>query len=244
MYHYNNFHYINYFPTDFDYLCTMNVKQAYSRNEEILNTATHAVGLLMAVVVCKFFVVKSADYASSLAILSLVLYFIGVASSYAASTMYHAIPAARVKEKAFARKVDHAAIYWHIAGSYTPVTLIAMLEGGAPVWGIVICSFVWLAALVGTALSFRKLKAQSYFETACYVLMGLTILVAFKPFYECCGLEIVLWVVGEGIAYILGAVLYSFKQIPYIHSVFHIFVILGDVCHMIATWKLLQMFVL
>ena len=101
-----------------------------------------------------------------------------------------------------------------------------------------------LPAIVGTSLSFRKLKAQSYLETACYVLMGLTIIVAFKPFYECCGLEIVLWVVGEGIAYIVGAVLYSFKKIPYIHSVFHLFVILGDICHMIATWKILQMFVL
>lgn len=88
------------------------------------------------------------------------------------------------------------------------------------------------------------MKAQSYLETACYVLMGLTILIAFKPFYESCGLAVVLWVVGEGIAYISGAVLYSFKKIPYIHSVFHVFVISGDICHMIATWKVIQMFVL
>ena len=78
----------------------------------------------------------------------------------------------------------------------------------------------------------------------CYVLMGLTILVAMKQFYDAVALSVFLWVVGEGVAYIVGAVLYSFKQIPYIHSVFHLFVILGDVCHMIATWKLLQMFVL
>ena len=57
------------------------------------------------------------------------------------------------------------------------------------------------------------------------------------------GLDIVLWVVGEGIAYITGAVLYSFKKVPYIHSVFHVFVILGDICHMIATWKVIQMFI-
>lgn len=51
------------------------------------------------------------------------------------------------------------------------------------------------------------------------------------------------WVVGEGIAYITGAVLYSFKKIPYIHSVFHVFVILGDICHMVATWKMIQLFI-
>ena len=173
-----------------------------------------------------------------------MLYLIGVCSSYAASTIYHSIPASREKAKKIARKFDHAAIYWHIAGSYSPLTLIAMRTAGEPVWAWVIFGFVWLSALVGTGLSFRKMKAQSYLETACYVLMGLTILVAFKPFYDTCGLTVVLWVVGEGIAYITGAVLYSFKKLPYIHSVFHLFVILGDVCHMIATWKVLQMFII
>ena len=85
------------------------------------------------------------------------------------------------------------------------------------------------------------MKAQSYIETACYVLMGLTILVAFKPFYDTCGLTVVLWVVGEGIAYITGAVLYSFKKIPYIHSVFHVFVILGDICHKFNIVKSLRL---
>ena len=226
------------------YLCLMKQQYAYSLREEILNTSTHALGLVMSLVVCTFFIVKGTIYPSWLGPFSLGVYLVGVVSSYLTSTIYHAIPASRVGAKAMARKADHAAIYWHIAGSYTPITLIAMRDGGAPTWGVVICSFVWLCAIVGTALSFRKMKAHSYLETACYVLMGLTILVAFKPFYECCGLEIVLWVVGEGVAYITGAVLYGFKKIPYMHSVFHLFVILGDVCHMIATWRLLQMFVL
>ena len=220
-------------------------KQAtYSFTEEVVNTATHAVGLVMACVVCTFFLVMCYGKGTWVVPLSLALYLFGVASSYAASVIYHAIPSAKARSKARARKFDHAAIYWHIAGSYTPLTLIAMRNGGEEVWGLIIFSFVWLCAIIGTALSFRKMKAQSYLETACYVLMGLTILVAFKPFYATCGLSIVLWVVAEGVAYITGAVLYSFKKIPYIHSVFHIFVILGDICHMVATWKMLQIYVL
>ena len=217
---------------------------AYSLGEEILNCITHGLGLVMSLVVCIFFLFKGTLSDCWITTFSFILYLIGVCSSYAASTIYHAIPGDRVKAKAIARKFDHAAIYWHIAGSYSPLTLIAIRSGGEPVWGWVIFGFVWLCALVGTGLSFRKMKAQSYLETACYVLMGLTILVAFKPFYETCGLPIVLWVVGEGIAYITGAVLYSFKKVPYIHSVFHVFVILGDICHMIATWKVLQLFIL
>lgn len=216
----------------------------YSVSEEIANTATHAAGLVMGLAVTLFFLLKASPSEPWIVPFALVLYLVGVVSSYAASTLYHAIPAAKAETKALARKFDHAAIYWHIAGSYTPLTLIAMMRGGEPVWGVAICIFVWISALTGTALSFRKMKTQSYLETACYVLMGLTILVAFKPFYTCCGLEIVLWVVGEGVAYITGAVLYSLKKFSYTHTTFHLFVILGDICHMIATWKMLQLFVL
>ncbi|MBR5563856.1 MAG: hemolysin III family protein [Bacteroidales bacterium] len=215
----------------------------YSLPEEITNFTTHGLGFIMSLAVCVFCIVKGSVADSWIVLFSLILYLIGVCSSYAASTVYHAIPGSRERAKAIARKFDHAAIYWHIAGSYSPLTLIAM-RTGAPAWAWVIFGFVWLCAIVGTALSFRKMKAQSYLETTCYVLMGLTILIAFKPFYDTCGLAIVLWVVGEGVAYITGAVLYSFKKVPYIHSVFHLFVILGDVCHMIATWKVIQMFIL
>lgn len=216
----------------------------YSLPEEILNSITHGLGLIMSLVVCIFFIIKGDTSNSWLHTFSLVLYLFGVCSSYAASTIYHSIPASKERAKKIARKFDHAAIYWHIAGSYSPLTLIAMRTGGESVWAWVIFGFVWLCAIVGTGLSFRKMKAQSYLETTCYVLMGLTILIAFKPFYDSCGLPIVLWVAGEGVAYITGAVLYSFKKVPYIHSVFHIFVLLGDICHMVATWKVLQMFIL
>ena len=222
----------------------MKKMNGYSVTEEIVNTATHAVGLVMGLAVCVYFLMQGAVAHSWVVTLSFVLYLFGVVSSYAASTIYHAIPAARVGAKALARKFDHAAIFWHIAGSYSPLTLVAMDRGGETVWGLAIFAVVWLCAMVGTALSFRKMKAQSYLETTCYVLMGLTILIAFKPFYDSCGLSIVLWVVAEGVAYITGAVLYSFKKIPYIHSVFHLFVILGDVCHMMATWKMVQLFLL
>ena len=215
----------------------------YSLPEEILNSVTHGLGLVMGLAVGIFFIIKGDISDSWLTTFSLALYLFGVCSSYAASTIYHSIPASKERAKKMARKFDHAAIYWHIAGSYSPLTLIAIRNGGELVWAWVIFGFVWLCALVGTGLSFRKMKAQSYLETACYVLMGLSIIVAFKPFYQTCGLPIVLWVVGEGIAYITGAVLYSFKKVPYIHSVFHVFVILGDICHMIATWKVLQMFI-
>lgn len=225
-------------------MATSNVRKPYSLSEEIINYSTHAAGLIMSLAVCILFLTTGTEAGTPYAGPAFGLYLFGVVSSYAASVTYHAIPAHKVKAKAVARKFDHAAIFWHIAGSYSPLTLIGMRTGGEPGWAFAIFCIVWLSAIVGTVLSFRKMKAQSYLETVCYVLMGLTILIAFKPFYDSCGLAIVLWVVGEGVAYITGAVLYSLKRIPYIHSIFHIFVILGDICHMIATWYMVRMFVL
>lgn len=221
----------------------MNVIKRYTFSEELTNSISHAVGVVMGLCVCIYFLVKGYQHGSTLDVLSLWLYLFGVVSSYLTSTLYHAYSARREAGKARLRKFDHAAIYWHIAGSYSPITLIAMRSAGATVWAWVIFGFVWLCAAVGTGLSFRKLKHQSYLETACYVLMGLTILIAFKPFYESVGATIVCWVVAEGVSYIVGAVLYSLKKIRYMHSVFHGFVLLGDVFHMVAIYKVFEMFI-
>lgn len=221
---------------------TMNLIKKYSLGEEITNSISHGVGVVMGLVVGAIFLVWGYSEGSAIAVFSLWLYLFGVVCSYLASTLYHACPASKVERKALLRKFDHAAIYWHIAGSYSPITLIAMLSSGATVWAWGIFSFVWLCAIVGTALSFREMKNYSFLETACYVLMGLSILVAFKPFYESVGLAIVLWVVAEGVSYIIGAVLYSLKKIRYMHSIFHGFVLLGDVFHIVALCKVLEIF--
>ncbi len=220
----------------------MNGLKKYTFGEELANSISHALGGVAGLVVCTIFLVWGYRGGSTMAVLSLWLYLLGVVSSYLASTLYHACSASRESRKLLLRKFDHAAIYWHIAGSYSPITLIAMYQAGYHIWAWVIFAFVWVCAIVGTSLSFRKLKTHSYFETACYVLMGLSILVAFKPFYDSVGLAIVLWVIAEGISYITGAVLYSFKRISYMHSVFHLFVILGDIFHFIAVYKVLQLF--
>lgn len=214
----------------------------YTFGEELFNSITHGIGTIMSAMMCVYFLIWGYADGSVLVRLGLWLYLFGVVSSYLASTLYHSLSAKHEVAKSRLRKFDHAAIYWHIAGSYSPITLIAMHRAGFEVWAWVIFGFVWLCAIVGTSLSFRKMKVHSYFETACYVLMGLTILVAFKPFYDSVGTAVVLWVVAEGVSYIVGAVLYGFKKVKYMHSVFHLFVVLGDIFHFVAVYKILDMF--
>ncbi len=217
-------------------------KNRYTHSEEIANSISHIVGAIMGVAVCTLFLCKAYQSGNTLSIWSLWIYFFGVISSYVASFVYHACPAKKEKSKYLLRKFDHAAIYWHIAGSYTPITLIAMYNHGATAWAIGVFVFIWISAILGTILTFRKMKPHSYLKTVCYVLMGLLILVAIKPLYESVGLKVVMFIVAEGLSYIIGAVFYSFKKTKYMHSVFHVFVILGDVFHMIAVWNVIGMY--
>ena len=226
--------------TQLSFLFMTEIKNKYTHSEEVANAVSHLVGTIMSIAVCSLFLHKAYQADNTLAIVSLWIYFFGVVSSYLASTIYHACPANKENSKYLLRKFDHAAIYWHIAGSYTPITLIAMYNHGATMWAVGIFIFIWICAIFGTALTFRKIKSHSYFKTACYVLMGLTILVAFKPLYDSVGLKVVLFIVAEGLAYIIGAVFYSFKKTKYMHFVFHVFVVLGDVFHMLAVWNVIK----
>lgn len=216
----------------------MSEEKKYSKGEERLNVISHAVGFVCALAVSVFFVGEViAKGGDGWSLASMLLYAVGMLSSYAFSTAYHATRVG-TSARRLLRKFDHAAIYWYIAGCYSPITLIAMRDIGYWGWGIF--AFCWLCAIVGTLLCLRKQKKQNILETVCYVLMGLTILVAMKQFYNAVPLSAFLWVVGEGVAYIAGAVLYSIHKVKYVHAIFHFFVMLGTLCHMIAVWQVLQ----
>ena len=208
----------------------------YTHKEEIWNTFSHAGGILLGVVVGIIFLVMTIGAESSWASIGVSLYLFGMLGSYIASTVYHALPL-RSKWKERLRRWDHAAIYWHIAGSYSPLTLVALREQGY--WGWSLFSFVWLCAIAGTIVSFIRLKEHSNFETLCFVGMGLSVLVAFKPLVDTVSTAAFVWIVAEGVSYITGAVFYSLNKTKYMHSVFHFFVLAGSVCHIIAVWDVL-----
>ena len=130
------------------------------------------------------------------------------------------------------------AIYWHIAGSYSPLTLTALREQGY--WGWSLFTFVWASAIAGTIVSFIHLKEHSNLETICFVGMGLSVLVAFKPLIDSVSPAAFAWIVAEGVCYITGAVFYSLNKKKYMHSVFHFFVLAGSVCHIVAVWDVLM----
>ena len=211
----------------------------YTKKEEIWNTWSHAGGAVMAgaVGIAFIIVVCLGNMDRMWAGIGVGLYLLGMTGSYLASTSYHALKL-RNPWRERMRKWDHAAIDWHIAGSYSPSTLMAMRDHG--MWGWMLFTFVWSCAIIGTVISFIKLKDHSNIETACFCIMGLSVLVAFKPLLDTVSTNAFVWIVLEGIFYITGAVFYSFNKKKYMHSVFHFFVLAGSVCHIIAVWDVLM----
>ena len=204
----------------------------YTHKEELWNTWSHAAGILLGIATGVLFLWIWHRMGDGLGNLGLSLYIAGMLASYISSTAYHATPSRHRHLKEVLRKWDHAAIYWHIAGSYSPLTLIAMRDAGYWGWGLFI--FVWSCAIAGTVMSFLRLKEHSHLETVCFVGMGLSVLVAFKPLIDCVSTATVGWIIAEGVFYITGAVFYSLNKRRYMQSVFHFFVLAGSLCHITA----------
>jgi len=210
----------------------------YSAREERANTYTHAIGVAFAVVAGALLIHKAIVSHNAWAVVSDVVFAVFMTTMYLSSTLYHAEKDDKIKP--LRRKFDHAAIYAQIAGSYTPFTLIVLRENGA--WGWSLFGVIWAAAAVGILLSFMKLKNGSKLETICYVAMGWVVVVAFKPLIDSLtatnAISSLYWLIGGGLFYTVGAVLYSFKRIQYTHAIWHLFVLGGSVCHVIAIWKI------
>ena len=218
------------------------MEKQYTKGEEIANASSHAIGIVLVIVAGIVLMKKAVDGGDMWAIGSVPLYLLGAFSSYLASTWYHATT--QKKRKELLRKFDHGAIYVHIAGTYSPVALVLLRE--VDYWGWGIFCFVWLCAIIGFILSFTSLKEHSNFETSCFVAMGSCILVAFKPLIDTVSphgmMNIVWWIVAGGAAYIAGALFYSWRKVKYMHSVFHLFCLIGSVCHIMALYYVIERF--
>jgi hemolysin III len=202
----------------------------YSFGEEIANAVTHGIGATLAVAglaILTYFAGRNGDiwHVTSCAVFGGTLVLL-----YTVSTLYHSLPQPRAKT--VMKLLDHSAIFLLIAGTYTPFTLVS-LRGP---WGWTLFGIVWGIALVGIGFESSLLRGWTIISLALYIAMGWTIAIAFKPLLD--NVEtggLVLLLLG-GLAYTLGSVFYIWRQLPYHHAIWHIFVLAGSVLHFFAVF--------
>lgn len=203
----------------------------YSKKEEKLNVLTHAFGLIMSIVGLPFLLLKSLQYNGFWQPLSIVVFGVSLIVLYAASTFYHASKDSKLRRKL--NIFDHAAIYFLIAGTYSPFTII-ILDGSL---GWLIFSCTWVFAFVGIVLKFFFTGRYDKLSTAMYILMGWQIILVIKPLMNAFSINGLKFLFAGGVFYTLGALLYSSKKITYNHAIFHVFVLLGSASHFICVYK-------
>lgn len=200
----------------------------YSIGEEIAHSATHGVGIVLAIVGLCVLVVQAALYGTSLHVTAVAIFGGTLILLYTASTLYHSIPLPRTKR--ILRVIDHVSIYLLIAGTYTPFTLIT-LQG---TWGWSLFGVVWGLALIGIVF---KLFFTGRFEAlslVIYVAMGWCGAVAIKPMMAAMEPAGLWWLLAGGLFYTGGVAFYVFERLPYHHAIWHLFVLAGSVSHYFA----------
>jgi len=214
----------------------MQHSKSYSKREEKANYLTHAFGLLIAVIATVVLVRKAIVADNGWAVLAYSIYGFGMVVCMLSSTIYHYVQ--KPKTKAVLRHFDHGNIYVLIAASYSPLTLILLRNEG--VWGWGLFTFIWLFALTGIGLNFGELRANNNLKTASYVLMGASLFIALKPLISVAIAKdcviVLYWLGAGGVFYIAGAFFYALAKREFVHTIFHIFVLLGLVCHIVAAY--------
>lgn len=208
----------------------------YTRGEEIFNMVSHIVGGAFGILALTLCVVRAAMRGSAWSMAGGIVYGVSMILLYTMSCIYHGLRPVRAKK--VMQVLDHCTIYYLIAGTYTPILLCA-IRTASPAWAWALFGVVWACAITATVFTAIDLKKYAVLSMVCYLAMGWCIVIAIRPALASIPLPGIWWIFSGGVAYTLGAVLYGFgKKVPYMHSVFHLFVLAGSVLHTVCVYTL------
>ncbi len=203
-------------------------KRPYSLGEEIANCVTHGLGAVMSVVALTALVIFASQYDDGRYLASAIVFGATLVLLYTASTLYHSFPWPRVKH--IFKVLDHAGIYLLIAGTYTPFTIVTLREEGG--WWLF--AIVWTLAIVGIALEAAWTYRPKWLSALVYLGMGWLAIFAIGPLSENLAPTGLWLLIAGGLAYTVGTIFYVLKSVPYTHAVWHVFVLGGSACHVLA----------
>ena len=204
----------------------------YTKAEEITNTVTHIAGGVMGIAVLILCTVVASIRGDGWAVAASVIYGTSMVALYTVSSVYHGLTPGMAKK--VMQVVDHCTIYFLIAGTYTMLLLTAIRPlYPAIAWGVF--GFEWIMAVIATTLTAIDLKKYNVFSMICYIGMGWAIILFARQTLQAMTMPGFLLLLSGGIAYTIGAVLYGIgSRRKWMHSVFHVFVVLGSVLQFLA----------
>ena len=204
----------------------------YTKGEERMNMITHIVGGGFGVLILVGAVLLGAFHHNPWAVVSGSIYGAAMIALYTVSSVYHGLKPGTGKK--VMQVIDHCTIYLLIAGTYTPILLVSV-RPLYPVLAWVIFGIQWGLTALAVALNAVDLKRFRVISMILYIAMGWCIIVAIRPMLVCCGWTAFGWILGGGISYTIGAILYGLGRTHrYCHSIFHIFVNLGSLLQAVA----------
>lgn len=199
--------------------------QYQSKKEEIANSFIHGIGVVLSIMALVILIISANRYGTVWHVVSFSIFGATLIFLYISSTLFHSFQ--NIKIKKFFRYFDYIGIFFLIAGTYTPITLI-YLRGA---WGWSLFGVVWFLAVVGSALRIVFSEKIELILAILYILMGWIILIAIKPMLIMVPPSVIMWLVIGGAFYMLGLLFLSWKKIPYHHAIWHLFVLGGSAAH-------------
>lgn len=206
-------------------------ERTQSLGEEVANSVSHGIGLLAALAAFPVLVTSALQRGNAMEIAGASVFATTVVLLYLTSTLFHAFPQSRAK-RVF-QVLDHSAIYFLIAGTYTPFTL-GVLHG---TWGWILFGLVWGMAVVGTVLKVLGGVRYNTLSTFVYIAMGWLVVIAADVVWALVPAWGIFWLFAGGVAYTAGAAFFLAERIRYFHFVWHLFVIAGTACHVVAVLR-------
>lgn len=210
---------------------------------EPINSLTHGAGAILSVVALILLLYEAAYHSSMNMMIAFAMFGLSMVLLYTASSLYHAL---HVKERTLLllKKLDHSMIYVLIAGTYTPICLL-VLEGGWR-WGFF--ATVWVLALIGIINKIFYIDTPRWISTSFYLGLGWLAVILFPVLIEKLPLAFMVWILVGGLAYTVGAIIYSMRKpnpIPEYfgsHEIWHLFVMTGTFCHFWAIYQFLPLY--
>lgn len=204
----------------------------FENAKDPMSALTHFIGFLVAIPCFFFLVIKAQLNNSVIETVAFTVFGCSLLLLYGASTIYHTMKVS-IDKSEFLRRIDHMMIFILIAGSYTPICLIALRDSG----GIPMLVLIWALAVVGIIIKICWWNAPRWLSTGIYVAMGWLAVIVLVPLSDAVGISGIYVLLAGGIAYTIGAVIYGLKKPNFnfkhfgFHEIFHVFVMIGSGVH-------------